>query len=290
MAKSRRDKANAGSDRGASSAPSSRVPAQAGWRKIVRRAVKSLMIVVPLAALAALGYAAYVSPDGGGWLAVRSVRFEGLDRLDEQTLRERMPNIEKNILRVDLDDIRAELEKATWVRSAVVRRRLPDEIVVVIEERAPAALARIGRDLQLVDRDGVVLGLQDPGFPLPDDAPIVLGLSIAQSADDRLLNTRRMSAYFGVMAELRASGADYSQGISEIDVAKPGRVAVIPESPAIPVVLGDRDYLKRYRLFQAQSGLFEDFRKKYGAIQSVDMTFEDQIIFKTAKRSENVSL
>lgn len=61
------------------------------------------------------------------------------------------------------------------VRSAVVRRRLPGTLEIVIEEAVPVALAARGQNLALVDSAGHVLPF-DPAATAPD-------LPIAASAD-----------------------------------------------------------------------------------------------------------
>ena len=61
------------------------------------------------------------------------------------------------------------------VRSAVVRRRLPGTLEVVVEEAVPVALAQRGARLALVDSSGAVLPF-DPAATAPD-------LPIAASAD-----------------------------------------------------------------------------------------------------------
>jgi cell division septal protein FtsQ len=61
------------------------------------------------------------------------------------------------------------------VRSAVVRRRLPGTLEIVIEEAVPVALAARGSNLALVDSGGRVLPF-DPAATAPD-------LPIAASAD-----------------------------------------------------------------------------------------------------------
>ena len=56
---------------------------------------------------------------------------------------------------VDLDRVRASLEKLPWVREARVERRWPDTLVVSLVEHVP--LAR-WNDTALVDADGAVFG------------------------------------------------------------------------------------------------------------------------------------
>lgn len=58
-----------------------------------------------------------------------------------------------NIFRADLNGARDELQKMPWVDSALVRRRLPDEVEVILTERVPLARWENGG---LVDTKGNV--------------------------------------------------------------------------------------------------------------------------------------
>ena len=62
---------------------------------------------------------------------------------------------------------RAEMESRLvahpWISAAHISRRLPDTLVVHVEERTPAALVDVGTaEFWLVDRTGVVLGARSP--------------------------------------------------------------------------------------------------------------------------------
>ena len=62
---------------------------------------------------------------------------------------------------VDLAAMRRRIEAISWVRRASVMRRLPDRLVVTLEERVPFALWQHDRKLHLVDREGVLLSDRD---------------------------------------------------------------------------------------------------------------------------------
>ena len=64
------------------------------------------------------------------------------------------------IFAVDLAQARRRLEQIPWVRSATVERRLPDQIHLLISERAPIALWQSKGRYFLVDADGQIVGDQ----------------------------------------------------------------------------------------------------------------------------------
>ena len=86
--------------------------------------------------------------------------------------------------------IRQRLESLTWVRWATVERRLPQTVIVRIDERRPMALWQRDGKLALVDDEGVVITRRQlerfrdlvviVGGDAPDEAPALFTLLAAQ--------------------------------------------------------------------------------------------------------------
>ena len=82
----------------------------------------------------------------------------------------------------------------------------------------------------------------------------------------------------------------YNHSISEIDVAAPEHVAVIPDNDPILIFLGDNHFLTRYETFISQKDLYDRLKEEYGIIESVDVTYDDRIIFHTSgEKGETVT-
>ncbi len=71
------------------------------------------------------------------------------------------------------DEVRAEIEKISWVRTARVERRLPGTIYVGLQERVPLALWQNGKKLHVIDADGKILTSEGLG-PFRN-LPVVVG-------------------------------------------------------------------------------------------------------------------
>jgi len=65
------------------------------------------------------------------------------------------------ILAIDAETLRLRLEDLPWIRSAVVERRLPDELRLVIEERQPIALWQRDGRYHLIDQYGDTMPVAD---------------------------------------------------------------------------------------------------------------------------------
>ncbi len=129
----------------------------------------------------------------GGWLLLHEVRrvfFVGNSEyrltnivikcessdLKQYVQEQIAPPLGTNLFLVDIADIQAKVGKTANVRSAVVRRRLPDTLEISLSERIP--IARLGNPLDrrrymVVDQDGVVFLARSRA--LADSLPIVVG-------------------------------------------------------------------------------------------------------------------
>lgn len=64
---------------------------------------------------------------------------------------------ERSVMTVPLQRRRMQVEQIPWVRSASVRRILPNSVVVTVSERVPVAFVAGEDGVSLIDEDGVVL-------------------------------------------------------------------------------------------------------------------------------------
>jgi len=221
------------------------------------------------------------------YFELRSITFNGISHGDVDQLRQLVSrNFPSRSLEIDLETVRTLIESESWVKSALVRRKLPDRLIFYVTEREPAAVAAIDGELYVVDPEGVILGEFGPDYR-DLDKPIVRGLENVARENAGAANRERIRVYLEVIRDLQDRNQDYCEGISEIDVGNPDRVAVYPVDDPVPIYLGNRSYRKRWENFLSQRQLYLDLKKKYGSIEYIDMTYEDRIIFHTPE--ENVS-
>jgi hypothetical protein len=65
-----------------------------------------------------------------------------------------------------------------------------------------------------------------------------------------------------------------------VDVSDRDNVKVLLTDEVAEIYLGDKDYGKRFRTLMANMGQFYELKEKYGEMESVDMRFEDKIIWR----------
>lgn len=243
-----------------------------------------------LGLLLALRHAAHSSRDGA-LFDIRDIRFEGARHLSWQKLRTFMlETYSGNILRVDLEQVKDLVESESWVRTATVRRQLPGQLIVSVRERVPVAVAAIDQDLYIVDQEGVVLDRYGSSH-LQLDGPILKGLgNIARENPSATReNLEKMGIYSRLMSDLSSFEGDHTLSISEVLLADPDRIAIVREDDPVPIYLGSGRFRERYENFLAQKDIYQQLKKEYGRIESIDVSFDNKIIFHTPGESRERS-
>lgn len=243
-----------------------------------------LVLIAGGAAMTGLLWAAQAARD---WayhtphFQLKSIEYRGAQHFDAEAFNVvLLRTFEKNLLRLDLERIRSLLESEAWIKTAVVRRRFPDRLVICLTERRPAAVAAVDGQLYVAASDGVLLDVFHSGYG-DLQGPIVRGLR--NPARDRAgaENAVRMETYLRLVEEFQASDPSLLQRISEVDVTEPERVGILLVDDPTPIYLGDREFLARYRRFEANRAVYLELRERYGQVEYVDVGYRDRIVFHT---------
>ena len=124
-----------------------------------------------------------ITADAG--FAVRDVLVVGRGKTDRDALLAALAVGRGDpIFAVDPAKAQEAIVALPWVRRAVVERRLPDTILVHLEERRPLAIWQSERRMRVIDADGVVLVGQNLGAFAT--LPLVVGADAPRHASDLL--------------------------------------------------------------------------------------------------------
>ena len=159
------------------------------------------------------------------------------------------------------------LEKLAWIRSATVERRLPDTILLRINERRPLALWQLKGRLALIDADGKVI----TRWKLSRywRSPLVVGAGAAEHAAAiiRMLHSHpRLNAR--VRALVRVANRRWNIKF------KNGVIAQLPEKDAA------RALATLDRLVQRERLLDRD-------VVTIDLRFKDRLVVRTTARPDS---
>ena len=242
-----------------------------------RRRSPLLLLAQPfLTALLLVG----VPVAGGAWV-VTSPRFllsnivvSGTSRVQPAEVGEALrPLRGKHLLLVSLADVEGRLSENRWIEGANLRKRMPNSLVVEVEERQPVMLLRRDEGLFYVDRSGTVIDLYDPAR----EADLLL-LSIAPGA--RL----EVEPALAVAAELELVAPDWASGLSEVEVLGGDDFRLFTAALPFPVLVSLGGVGRQVRKFRE---VMPEVARRYDRVAAVDLRFSRQIVIQPAAEPRN---
>lgn len=101
--------------------------------------------------------------------SLREVRIDGAMRVDRGWIEGELEMLRgQPLFEVPIELVEGRLAAHPWIRTAQVRKRLPDQLLVEVIERRPVALLRGDGELRFVDAEGVAFAGYDPAIGLSD--------------------------------------------------------------------------------------------------------------------------
>jgi cell division protein FtsQ len=228
-------------------------------------------------AVVGIGYLTVATVMGSSLLAIGHVTVRGNSRLSTVEVEALMQGIRgQNILSADLHEFQRRLMDSPWVAAATIRRVLPGTIEVRILERTPMAIARIDGRLYLMDAEGVIVDGFGPEY-VEYDLPLVDGLTRADADGVPRVDRDRAELTRQFLQTIQSAGT-FRQRVSQVDVAAAGDVAVLLDTDATVIHLGDTRFVERLRTYDA---LVPTLRERLREIDYVDMRFDQRVYVKS---------
>ncbi|PYV93547.1 MAG: hypothetical protein DMG05_01355 [Acidobacteria bacterium] len=262
-------------------------PREAGRSRTVKGVLAlSFKGALAIAALAIIAFVTYAIRDAllhahRFDIAIKEIR--GLRYVSENHVLMRIRELEelnKNLLALDIHQLRKSIELLPWVKEASVQRILPDKLVISIKERVPIAFARVERGTVLVDEDGILLE-NKPETISRFDFPVLSGLEAGFDVETLTRNKKRIALYRDLIQSLDDNGAGLSKDISEIYLRDTGNVSVIASEDTVLVHLGAENFQEKFRRYLAMS---RELKQKYPLLDSVDLRYSNQVVINTANQ------
>ena len=218
------------------------------WRRgILNRVLLLAVQVVLLAGLYLVGRQIYLAAITSPSFNVRTIAVRGNVRTKTADLVALASSaLSKNIFRVDLDALSADLSRSPWVLTVSVRRSLPSTIEVNVTERGPEAIASFDGRSYLVDGTGRILAAYTPGVS-DFDFPVLTGLERIPRAQA----TERIRAGAAAVSLLRTNRPELARWISEIDLSSPDRLILHPADGSPVLYLSNDDPLRNLEHYDA---------------------------------------
>jgi cell division septal protein FtsQ len=186
----------------------------------------------------------------------------------------------QNIVLADLHEWRDRLLESPWVQDARLRRTLPGTIDIVVAERDPVAIARMGGSLYLIDQRGMVIDEYGPAYQ-DFDLPIVDGLSERASAPGGTTDEARAGLAARLIAAVAAK-PEVGARVSQIDVRDVHNAAIVLSGDPALLYVGEERFLAR---IESYLQLEATLRERVPEIDYVDLRFDERIYVRPAKSS-----
>ena len=215
------------------------------------------------------------------YFAVREVAVRHRGQLEPEAMRLLAGvDVGMSVWDVDPEVIETRLLTNGWVRSALVRRELPDRVVLHVREHRPVAI------LAVVDEEPGLYYLAANGrifAPVTSgdarDLPFVTGLTRKDLAGDDAFGPRAVRR---ALALLRQAERAPSVGtVSELHVDRDEGLTLMPTRPAIPITIGWGDYgVKLARLAE----VLPSWAGRESEIRNVSCVFDDDVVVRMRAR------
>jgi cell division protein FtsQ len=239
------------------------------WRR-AQLAAKSLAMVL-VAGLAVWRVVTLVTESPT--FEVAHIAIHGSDRLSRGEAMALIGELRgRNILSIRLEDWRQKLLTSPWVEEAVVRRVLPNTLDVVVRERTPMGIARIGRDLYLVDEHGTVIDEFGPSYA-DLDLPVIDGLAQPPREGPPVVDQGRTALAARLLDDV-ARHEQIAARVSQIDVRDVRDAVVLLDGDTVMLRLGDRDFAARLQDYLDVATALKD---RMSAIDTVDLRFGERM-------------
>lgn len=184
----------------------------------------------------------------------------------------------QNILTIRISEWQQRLLVSPWVESAAIRRVLPATLEILINERVPMGIGRIGTSLYLIDAKGVIVDEYGPAYA-DIDLPIIDGLATAPQDGVALIDVARAEFVGRVIGSLSAR-PELARRVSQIDVSDLHDAVVILDDDTALLRLGDEDFAAR---LQRYLDLQPALRERLAGIDYVDLRFDERLYVRPVK-------
>lgn len=188
----------------------------------------------------------------------------------------------RNMLLVSLDEWRQKVRTSPWVEDVALRRVLPGTVDVVIAEREPMGIGRIGGGLYLLDQRGGIIDEFGPNHA-EFDLPLIDGLAGPKRprAGNPVVDAGRAALAARVVSSLQGR-PELARRVSQIDVSDVRDAVLILKNDTALIRIGDDQFAER---LQSYLDLVAALREKVPQIDYVDLRFGERVYVRPQKRS-----
>ena len=251
---------------------------QVSWKRVAQATVLGAFVLYACYRLADLALSAEA-------LTVTRITISGNARMSSGEVLSLLDGLRgRNMVLVNLESWRQKLMTSPWVEGASIRRVLPGTVDVLISERQPMGVGRVGDQLFLIDHEGGIIDEFGPNYA-EFDLPVIDGLSAGPGEGGLLIDEDRAALAMRLLTSLQAR-PDLARRISEVDVTDLRDVVVVLKGDTVLVRVGDDQFAER---LQSYLDLAPALRERVPDIDYVDLRFGERVYVRPAERRRSGS-
>lgn len=213
--------------------------------KVFNYLVPMVFILAILSVLGFLVFKGYQTVTASSFFDMKKVEIRGISRVSREDVERivRMQTERNGVWNAELEQIKADVEKLNFVKTAVVSRILPDGVLVRVEERIPRAVVRLNTGDFWVDDDAVIVGAVGKNENRP---PFVLrGWDEVKTEKAQKENQERVKIYAKTIEEWKTLGVEKRVTALNLSDLQDATALVEDSGQIVTVFLGKEDYGKR---------------------------------------------
>jgi len=212
------------------------------------------------------------------YFKLQEIIVNGEKRLSEiEVLNLARIDVGSNILVIGLREISERIEQHPWIEHAVVKRRLPQRIVIDIIERVPAAKVNFDR-LYLVDEKGVIF--KEVGPEDLFDIPVLTWLEPEGLASDEDVSKMLIEKALDVLDDIKKRTVLGVNEVSEINMDPRRGLTLFTAKDATLIKLGFGDYEKKLNNLKK---VLADLYTKDEKVEYINLIYDKKVYVKLDK-------
>ncbi len=227
---------------GTAAKPRRRTSRKKSKNRLANFVVPLFFIFCLLFCLGFLTFMGYRSATASSFFDLDAVAVRGVARTSRGDIEDivRRNSIQTGVWNANINRIKREVEELRFVQAASVSRVLPNKVRVIVKERIPKAIARIGKKDYWVDEEARILSRvssSDNRY-----AFTMFGWDDSESIDALEENKKRVALFSQLRKEWRKY--DLASRVKAIDLSdlRHPRAIVLDSGEPVTIHLGKEDY------------------------------------------------
>jgi cell division protein FtsQ len=211
------------------------------------------------------------------------INIQGNRKIDEKEILERAGiKMGANIFSLDLGKMEQQIREDKRIKKVWVKRKLPQAILIEVEEKKPALWINFPDGLYGLSKDQEIIPLKEEDFQ--HDFPVVTGLVSSSFLEKENLSpkpyewwpNRKIKSALEFYKALVENDSSFMDSISEISLADENDLIFYLIPYGTQVNMGKGNFKKK--IGRVKSLL--EYEKKREALVCIDLRFKDQVVVK----------